>query len=87
VPEAASIPYDAHGIHMPGQSWYPLLAAVAMLPMSYGLLYNNWWVLGLSLFVIVVATYLWALEGVGGKHIHVDPDHPHGADRHEEDAA
>jgi cytochrome c oxidase subunit I len=84
VPETASIPYDAHGIHVPGQSWYPFIAAFAMLPMSYGLLYNNYWVLGLSIFAIVVATYLWALEGVGGKTIHAGGGHGHHGDRYQE---
>ncbi|CAN5637282.1 cytochrome c oxidase subunit I [soil metagenome] len=87
VPESASLPYDAGGIHIPGASWYPFLAAVAMLPMSYGLLYNNWWVLGISLLGIVLATYGWALEGVGGKHIHIDHGGAdHGRHREETDA-
>jgi len=83
VPESASEPYDRGGAHIPGQSWYPFVAAMALLPFSYGWLYDNMWVVGISMFVVIVATYAWALEGVGGKHIPVgdarrDADAGHG---------
>jgi cytochrome c oxidase subunit I len=71
VPESASEPYDRGGAHIPGQSWYPFVAAMALLPFSYGWLYDNMWVVGISMLVVIVATYAWALEGVGGKHIPV----------------
>ncbi len=71
VPESASEPYDRGGAHIPGQSWYPFVAAMALLPFSYGWLYDNMWVVGISMLVVTVATYAWALEGVGGKHIPV----------------
>ncbi|TVR85234.1 MAG: cytochrome c oxidase subunit I [Trueperaceae bacterium] len=71
VPESASEPYDRGGAHIPGQSWYPFVAALALLPFSYGWLYDNMWVVGISMLVVTVATYAWALEGVGGKHIPV----------------
>ena len=71
VPESASEPYDRGGAHIPGQSWYPFVAAMALLPFSYGWLYDNMWVVGVSMLVVIVATYAWALEGVGGKHIPV----------------
>jgi len=71
VPESASEPYDRGGAHIPGQSWYPFVAALALLPFSYGWLYDNMWVVGISMLVVVVASYAWALEGVGGKHIPV----------------
>jgi cytochrome c oxidase subunit I len=78
VPVEASAPYDRHGIHIPGQSWYPFIAAAAMLPWSYGWLYDNMWLVGLSMVVIVFAVYSWALEGVGGKHIHPEGVHQGG---------
>ncbi len=71
VPASASEPYDRGGAHMPGQSWYPLIAALSLLPFSYGWLYDNMWLVGVSMLILIVATYAWALEGVGGKHIHV----------------
>jgi cytochrome c oxidase subunit 1 len=69
VPESASEPYDANGIHMPGQSWYPFIMGAAFLPFSYGLLYHNFWVLGLSILIFFVGTFAWAFEGVGGHHL------------------
>jgi cytochrome c oxidase subunit 1 len=69
VPASASEPYDAGGIHLPGQSWYPFLSAVMMLVMSYGLLYHNMWVVGIAVAGIFFFTYAWAFEGVGGHHM------------------
>lgn len=66
VPESASEPYDVNGIHLPGQSWYPLLAALTLLPLSYGLLFHNMWVVGASFTLTFLFSYGWALEGVGG---------------------
>jgi cytochrome c oxidase subunit I len=61
--------YDEHGIHMPGQSWYPFIMSLGILVGSYGLLYGNW-VLGILHFLLVMASaYGWAFEGVGGKHV------------------
>jgi hypothetical protein len=51
VPESASEPYDRGGAHIPGQSWYPFVAAMALLPFSYGWLYDNMWVVGISMLV------------------------------------
>ena len=80
VPDDASEPFDRHGAHIPGQSWYPLLVALALLPFSYGWLYDNMWVVGLSMVVVTFGVYAWALEGVGGKHIHPSDRHgPQGA--------
>jgi cytochrome c oxidase subunit I len=81
VPASASIPYDKAGIHMPGQSWNPFLMAMAFFPFSYGLLFHNFWLVGLSVAAIFAFTYLWALEGVGGHTIKAGG---HGADHHEE---
>ena len=69
VPASASEPYDAGGIHMPGQSWYPFLNAAMLLVMSYGLLYHNMWVVGIAVVGIFFFTYAWAFEGVGGHHM------------------
>jgi len=69
VPESASEPYDRAGIHMPGQSIYPFFMALSLLVFSYGLLFQNFWVVGLSVAMIFFFTYTWALEGVGGHHL------------------
>ena len=77
VPASASEPYDRGGAHIPGQSWYPFIAALSLLPFSYGWLYDNMWLVGFSMLVLIVTSYGWALEGVGGKHIHVGGRHDH----------
>jgi cytochrome c oxidase subunit I len=87
VPEAASEPFDRGGAHVPGQSWYPLIAALALLPFSYGWLYDNMWVVAASTLIVVVATYAWALEGVGGRHVRVGASPSHHVDAGEEGPA
>jgi cytochrome c oxidase subunit 1 len=62
--------YDAGGIHMPGQSWYPFLMALAVFIGGYGVMYDNWLLSILMGLVVVITTYGWAFEGVGGHHVH-----------------
>jgi len=73
VPASASEPYDAVGIHMPGQSWYPFFMGLALMVFSYALLYHNFWLVGISVALIFFFTYAWALEGVGGHHLPAGP--------------
>lgn len=68
-PEVVSGPPE-HGIHMPGQSWYPFLMAVALFFGGYGLIYQNWYLAIFNAVIIVLLTYAWAFEGVGGHHVH-----------------
>ncbi len=74
---------SAHGgIHMPSQSWFPLLAAVGLL--IGAILFVNhlflWAIIGGGIFVLAV--YFWAAEGPGGYHVHLDGDDSHGHDKH-----
>ena len=70
------VDYDAEGIHMPGQSWYPLIASLAIFIASYGILYDNFLLAILMGVVLVASIYSWAFEGVGGHHVHPDRAHP-----------
>lgn len=73
---------SAHGgIHMPDQSWYPLLAAVGIL--TGGLFFANYNSIGAIAGVafLFACVYLWSLEGPGGYHIHLD-EAGHGHDPH-----
>ena len=80
---------ESHGgIHMPDQSWYPLFAAIGLLVGAYNLAQLHYPVTmfgqqvlashlplaitGLGL--MVAACYLWALEGPGGYHLHIDAE-------------
>jgi cytochrome c oxidase subunit 1 len=50
-----------HGIHLPSPSFWPLVAALAMPLLGYGLLFN-WWLVGIGAVVALVGFYGWALE-------------------------
>ncbi|MEI7567497.1 MAG: hypothetical protein WCJ10_06640, partial [Opitutaceae bacterium] len=80
---------ESHGgIHMPDQSWYPLFAAAGLLVGAYNFAQLHYPVTmfgqqvlashlplaitGLGL--MVAACYLWALEGPGGYHLHIDAE-------------
>lgn len=66
---AKTLPEGPDGIHMPGQSWMPPIAALGMLLGGFGLLYS----LPLALTGVVImllAFFGWALEGEAGHHIH-----------------
>lgn len=68
----ADTTFDEGGIHMPGQSWYPFLLAFAVFVGGYGVMYRNWILAILMGVVVIVSTYGWAFEGVGGHHVHPD---------------
>ena len=68
---------DPHGIHMPDQSWYPLLAATGLLIGGFGVVYHSLLVALIGLPILLAGIYLWALEGPGGYHVHPEA----GADR------
>jgi cytochrome c oxidase subunit I len=50
-----------HGIHLPSPSYWPLVAAVGMPLIGYGVIYS-WFLLGAGFFVSLVGFYGWALE-------------------------
>jgi cytochrome c oxidase subunit 1 len=78
---------EAHGgIHMPDQSWYPLVASIGLLigALAFCSLHQPLTLFGIQLLathipiaifggaVLFVGVYLWALEGPGGYHLHLD---------------
>ncbi|MGE9294679.1 MAG: cytochrome c oxidase subunit I, partial [Puniceicoccales bacterium] len=76
-----AMPDDGHGIHMPSQSWFPLLCGfgfavfgVAMAMMGGGIPHAGWFAIG-GLSTVFLGVYLWALEGPGGYHLEV-PEEP-----------
>jgi cytochrome c oxidase subunit 1 len=64
---------EQESIHIPGQSWYPFIAALGTFIGSYALLYQNLFLGLFSALVIFIACYAWAFEGVGGYHEHIEP--------------
>jgi cytochrome c oxidase subunit 1 len=64
---------EQESIHIPGQSWYPFIAALGIFIGSYALLYQNLFLGLFSALIIFISCYVWAFEGVGGYHEHVTP--------------
>ena len=48
-------------IHLPSPSYWPLVAALGLPIMAYGVIYS-WWLVGLGVAVTLVGLYGWALE-------------------------
>jgi cytochrome c oxidase subunit 1 len=64
---------ESHGgIHMPSQSWFPIVAALGIL--IGALFFVNHIMLGAIAggAIMFLGVYLWAAEGPGGYHIHLD---------------
>jgi cytochrome c oxidase subunit 1 len=72
--KAAAIKAEANhgGIHMPDQSWYPLIASIGLLIAGLAFAFYNVPIALAGLGVLFLGCYLWALEGPGGYHIHID---------------
>jgi cytochrome c oxidase subunit 1 len=78
-----ALPAEAHGIHMPDQSWWPLVVALGLFVACLGMVFhgyrvslaglgwdNSFHILIPGLLLTLVGIYRWALEGPGGYHIH-----------------
>ncbi len=57
------------GIHMPDQSWYPLIISIGIMIGGYGLIFSIPAAI-FGLVVTVFGTYGWVFEGPGGYHVH-----------------
>jgi cytochrome c oxidase subunit 1 len=57
------VPAVAHGhaIHLPSPSFWPLVAALGMPILGYGVIYS-WWLVGLGAVVTLVGLFGWAME-------------------------
>jgi cytochrome c oxidase subunit 1 len=62
---AAGHDTDGHGaergIHLPGPSYWPVVAALGMPVIGYGVLYS-WWLVGIGFLIALVGFYGWAME-------------------------
>jgi cytochrome c oxidase subunit 1 len=61
--EQASGHAGAHGqgIHLPGPSYYPMVSALGLPVLAYGLIFN-WWLAGAGLVLVLVGFYGWVME-------------------------
>ncbi|HRN17469.1 MAG: cytochrome c oxidase subunit I [Trueperaceae bacterium] len=69
--------YDAAGVHIPGQSWFPILGALALAVGCYGLMYDNMVLAVICGLSFIFTIFAWAFEGVGGTHLHFDVAEEH----------
>lgn len=60
-------------IHIPAGSWYPFIMSVALYIGGMAAVYENWSLGIVMLLIIVISTYGWAFEGVGGYHVKPRP--------------
>jgi len=51
-----------HGIHLPSPSYFPLVAALGLPIMSYGVMFRAWTLLAAGVVVSLVGFYGWILE-------------------------
>ncbi len=78
---------DAHGIHMPDQSWWPLVTSLGLFVACLGMVFhryelnffglsweNSFQILIPGLLLTLFGIFMWALEGPGGYHLHPDPE-------------
>ena len=78
---------EAHGgIHMPDQSWYPLITSIGLFIGTYNFVQLKTPVVVFGNLIapshlpfalaggviLFLGAYLWSLEGPGGYHIHLD---------------
>jgi cytochrome c oxidase subunit 1 len=52
---------DGHGIHLPGPSYFPLLASIGFPVLGYGIIFN--WPLAVAgVVILLIGLFGWALE-------------------------
>jgi cytochrome c oxidase subunit 1 len=51
----------AHAIHLPSPSFWPLVSAIGLPIIAYGVLYS-WWLVGAGVVVVLFGFYGWAME-------------------------
>ena len=86
VPPVASTEEDQEAgevhVHMPSPSYFPLVAALGLPIIGYGLIYHLIWVDVIGLLVLLTGVYAWALEPPTEPDVeieaHGEPDHPDG---------
>lgn len=71
---------DHHGIHMPDQSWWPLVVSGGLFLLGLGVVAHGtgdfaWWQVMLpGILLTLFAIVAWALEGPGGYHMFPDAE-------------
>jgi cytochrome c oxidase subunit I len=63
-------PAEPHGIHMPSQSWYPILTALGLLVAALFYSYHHFTGAICGGALLFIGVYGWSHEGPGGYHVH-----------------
>jgi len=71
-----------HGIHMPDQSWWPLVVSIGIFIAALAMVFSAYAMVAVGLVLTLVGIYGWALEGPGGYHLHPDAEDQAELDRH-----
>jgi cytochrome c oxidase subunit I len=50
-----------HGIHLPSPSYWPLVSAIGLPTIGYGILYS-WWLVGAGALIVLIGFFGWAME-------------------------
>ena len=66
---------DATDVHLPSPSYWPLVLALGMPLIGYGLIFNLWWAVP-GVVLVIAGIYGWVMEPA------TDPDAGHGHDDH-----
>ncbi len=66
--------HDDHGIHMPGNSWYPLIAALGFGIAGFSMIFKPI-VAILGILIAICGIFAWSLEPIGGYYIHFEDEH------------
>jgi cytochrome c oxidase subunit I len=74
-------PVDPKSIHMPSPSYWPLVMALGLPVMGYGVVYHAWVVVGIGALMLVGSVVAWTLEAPAEEH------HDDGHGEHHEVAA
>lgn len=59
---------DPESIHMPSPSYWPLVLALGMPALGYGLVFKSWWTLAAGVAVMLFGMYGWAFEAPTEEH-------------------
>jgi cytochrome c oxidase subunit 1 len=78
---------NAGGIHLPSPSFYPIIVAVGLPIIAYGMIYKTYLVSVVGGLIMLGALYAWALEPSAEPAEHGDGHDPVEAELEREDAA
>ena len=76
IARAADVAHDgsATGVHLPSPSYWPLVLALGLPLVGYGLIFNLW-ITGVGALVVLLAIYGWVFEPPDDPEAHAHDDH------------